>query len=74
MRSPTISAIRWTPTPCGKSYANSACRRSSWHPLDFENAVVDAMVKNPILSERLIVVIDDQGCVSSPPEVVLEIL
>lgn len=39
-----------------------------------ESALIDAMVKNPILIERPIVVINQRAVIGRPPENILEIL
>ncbi len=42
--------------------------------LDDDDAVLDAMVENPILIERPIVMANDNACIGRPPESVLDIL
>ena len=42
--------------------------------LDDDDAILDAMVENPILIERPIVLANNKACIGRPPESVLEIL
>lgn len=42
--------------------------------LDDDDAILDAMVKNPILIERPIVLANNKACIGRPPESVLDIL
>ena len=42
--------------------------------LDDDDAILDAMVENPILIERPIVLANDKACIGRPPESVLDIL
>jgi len=41
--------------------------------LDDDDAILDAMVDNPILIERPIVVANNKACIGRPPESVLDI-
>lgn len=42
--------------------------------LDDDDAILDAMIKNPILIERPIVLANNKACIGRPPESVLDIL
>lgn len=42
--------------------------------LDDDDAILDAMLENPILIERPIVLANDKACIGRPPESVLDIL
>lgn len=42
--------------------------------LDDDDAILDAMVDNPILIERPIVLANNKACIGRPPESVLDIL
>ena len=42
--------------------------------LDDDDALLDAMIDNPILIERPIVLANDKACIGRPPESVLDIL
>ncbi|MBL1141669.1 MAG: arsenate reductase (glutaredoxin) [Proteobacteria bacterium] len=42
--------------------------------LDDDDAILNAMVANPILIERPIVLANDKACIGRPPESVLDIL
>lgn len=42
--------------------------------LENDDAILDAMVENPILIERPIVLANDKACIGRPPESVLDIL
>lgn len=42
--------------------------------LDDNDAILDAMIENPILIERPIVLANNKACIGRPPESVLDIL
>lgn len=77
---PTADDIRRVMGLLGIDHARDMARpgEAKWKELRLESAssdeVIDAMVANPILIERPIVIVGDKAVIARPPERVLEIL
>lgn len=77
---PTEAEIRRVMGLLGIDDPRDMARRGEkvWKELALDDAsadeIIDAMVANPILIERPIVIVDDRAVIGRPPERVLEIL
>lgn len=77
---PTVEEIRAVLAMLGESDPRSIVRRGEpiWAELGLDSAdddaVLDAMTRNPILIERPIVMVGDRAVVARPPERLLELI